>query len=153
MRLLLIASGVLMVASCGTSASPDCAKVRKEWPRCLETYENRPDLAREFFLNCLGYSEPQRIAGTWARDFEFNEFYEGQRVPFEQAWQFRLRSIPLLSDVPVPKAAEAKGQASVAWIEFEGRRPLCDVIPEDGTILVDRIYSMRVIEARPSKWQ
>ena len=150
MKLPAAALLALALAGCGKAPPPDCAAVTRQWPACFD--KHRDDF-RAFLMNCIPYDEPERIAGSWVRDFEFEQFYEGQAIPFDQAWQFRPRTVTLLADVPVPRDAQGRLLASVSWVEFEGRRPLCDAIPQESTLIVDRVLSERIVEARLSEWQ
>ena len=140
----------LALAGCSDAPPADCQTAIREWPQCFDRYRDRP---RAFFLNCIPYAAPERMAGSWARDFEFEEFYENQTIPLAQAIRFRPRSVRLLLDAPLHRDANGTLQASVSWIEFEGRRPVCDIIPEERMIVVDRVVSERIVEIRPSEWQ
>jgi hypothetical protein len=130
----------------GSDCKLDEAKLRT----CMQKYNGRE---YELFSNCLRYSKPERIAGTWSRDFEWNEFFEGREVP-RSGVQFQRPSISLLprSTGGLPRDSNGVRLATIAYVEFIGRRPLCDITPGYRTLLIDSMISERTIDAQPSVW-
>lgn len=119
-------------------------------PACLDGFADKD--GRAFLIGCQPYSETQRIAGTFAEDFEFNEFIEGSKISANEAWQIRERSTKLDIEQPLHLDTDGNPKAIVTYLVFDGRRPLCDLIPEERWLIVDRIVSEEPIELRRSGW-
>lgn len=147
---MLLAAFIGLLAACSASPPPDCNEIAKQIPECMGKYADMN--SRDILLKCEPYSKPQRIAGTWAHDFEFDEFYEAREIAAEEAWKYRDRSTELLTDAPLMTDAAGVTQATVSYVIFEGRRPLCDLGGWKNWLIVDRILSERIIEARASEW-
>jgi hypothetical protein len=139
-----------VVASCSASPPTNCEDAEQNLLQCMSEYG--PIGSRELLLNCVPYSKSERISGTWAHGFEFNEFYEGEAVSVHDALQSQERSVKLLEPEnyfekfkPVP--------TRVSTIVVEGRRPLCNFFPDEAYqeswIVVDRIISERTVFSRP----
>lgn len=145
-----LALAAIAFSNCASSEPVDCRVVQAQMPACLERFADRG--GRAFLVGCQPYSEPQRIAGTFVEDFEFNEFFEGRRVSPDRAWQFPERSTRLDIERPLHLDAAGNPMAIVTYLVFEGRRPLCDLIPEERWLIVDRIVSEQPIQVRQSEW-
>lgn len=111
--------------------------------------------SREITLNCFPYSAPERISGTSAQSFEFNQFYEDQNQPIGAKRAFAIQDNPVtletatdqLYDTLHPRKNGA-WLSQVSQIVFEGRRPLCD-FGWAHWIVVDRVVSQNVEFSKP----
>ena len=130
---------------------PDCKLDEAKLRACMKKYAGRD---YELFSSCLRYSEPERIAGTWSRNFEWNEFYEGRELSSQEAFRLQQPSVGLLarSTGGLPRDSKGVRLRTVSYIEFIGRRPLCDVTPGYRTLLIDSMILERTIDAEPSVW-
>ncbi len=147
MKLAGLALSSLILAGCAPAQPLDCKAVARQMLQCTANKGGQTS-----FFECQPYSKSQRIKGTFAYDFEFNEFYEGRKISADHAWQFPERSTKLLIGKPLHLDANGNPKEIVTYLVFEGRRPLCDLIPEERWLIVDRIISEELIRARQSTW-
>lgn len=103
----------------------------------------------DIFEECVPMADPQRFRGTWATDFEFNKFYEGQKIEAEDAWQYSEPTTRLSGDALTQYTSD--DMAYVIEIEFVGRRPVCNFTEPVRDILVDDLIRAEIIERSPSK--
>lgn len=101
------------------------------------------------FDECIPMSVPQRFTGTWATDFEFNQFHEGQVLTAEEAWQRQDATDRLWGDALERNASD--NSAYVMEVEFVGRYPLCNLTEPGRDILVDDLIHARTIERTSSQ--
>ncbi len=144
----------MLTPACGvqpaSSDAPDCRAAAAKLDGCVKA--NMDKGARTLLLTCIPYSKPQRIAGTWAGDFEFHPFFDGQEVTVDRALSNPQPATRLSEDPELATNAAGIPQTTVKYIEFDGRRPLCDLTPGETVLVVDRIVSARTIGTRPSPW-
>jgi hypothetical protein len=148
MRHWLLLIVVTSLSACSEEQLVDCKIAEQEVFACTGRFVQRT--GSDFFEECVPMTEPQRFHGTWATDFEFNEFYSGKVVAAEDAWQFPEPTTRLWGD-PLEKY-ERDGLANVLEVEFVGRRPICNFTEPVRDIIVDELIHVRVIDQRPSKW-
>ena len=144
----------IVAAACGNQPDPadqpDCGAAEARLDACLGA--NAAKGSRAFLLACIPYSKPQRIAGTWAGDFEYNVFFDGQQVTVDRALSAPTPSVVLEGAPDLEKDSAGRKQTTVEYIEFDGRRPLCNLDPGHTVLVVDRIVSRRIIRTQPSPW-
>ena len=141
------------VGACSADGPPESCPAQDDerYNRCIS--EHLQKNLRSFVEKCLPAVEPARHEGTWATDFEFDVFSEGRELTPKDAWQYPDHPTGLdVQGTPLESFATDKN-ASVLYIEFVGRKVPCGVMgPDNDLILVDKVTSRRVIEARPSTW-
>lgn len=147
MRRWLLLIAVSWQSACSGAQTIDCKVAEQEVFACLDRFVQRSD--SDFFEDCVPMAEPQRFHGTWATDFEFNEFYSGKIVAAEDAWRFPEPTTRLWGDALEKYSAD--DLASVLEIEFVGRRPICNFTEPVRNIIVDELIHVRVIDQRPSR--
>jgi hypothetical protein len=153
-KMAVVSGACVMIGACGNqpnpASAPDCRAAAAKLDGCVKATIDKG--VRVLLLTCIPYSKPQRIAGTWAGDFEFHPFFDGQEVSVDRALS-NPQPLTILSDDP-QQATNSVGipQTTVKYIEFNGRRPLCDLSPGETVLIVDRIVSERIIGTRPSPW-
>jgi hypothetical protein len=108
--------------------------------------------ARATYLACIPYSKSQRIAGTWAGDFEYDPFFDGEKVTFERAFSQHSPFTTLSPDPELARNSAGVRQKTLKYIEFDGRRPLCKVPNSPPVFIVEHVVSEQIIETRPSPW-
>jgi hypothetical protein len=149
MRYLSLMIAIASLPSCNRAGPLNCKAIEQRVYACLDRFAQGAEQLK-FFGECMPMSQPQRFRGTWATDFEFNQFQSGEATPsadplklsepYYQLWGHSLEKYQVGS------------WATVAEMEFIGRRPVCDLTDPARDILVDRVIRVRVIDQRPSEW-
>lgn len=142
-----------LLAACSAEGPPDfCPQEGDEvLEQCFSA--NSKESFRSFVKECLPPVDQSRFEGTWATDFEFDEFFEGQELAADDAWQFRDHTTKLEVEGTTLEPFTTDKNASVLYVEFSGRKVPCGIFgPDYDVIVVDRVISRRVIESRPSEW-
>lgn len=149
MKFHVAVAATLALAGCN-STPVNCGTVKQQLDGCLA--KHRRAGSREVALNCFPYSASERISGTWAHSFEFNQFYEDRdHIAVDRAFTVQDNPVQLdaVSDALYDTLDPKKGGLSqIAQIVFEGRRPLCD-FGLDRWIVVDRVVSQKIVFSRP----
>lgn len=150
MRQTLTLITLAALSACGAEPPTNCAVARKKVYACIDriTKAGRPS-SDNIFDVCVPMADPRRFRGTWAKDFEFNEFHEGQKIKAEDAWQHHEPTTRLWGDALEQYTSDE--MAYVIEIEFVGRRPVCNFTEPVRDIVVDDLIRTDIIERSPSK--
>ena len=148
MRTVLLLGACLSLAGCSEPAEVDCDVVTNEIYDCMDRLAG---LATAEIEGCIPLQASERIEGTWAQDFEFNQFYENRRLTFEEAFHFPDITTSVWPGEGV-EPVDTPETSSVVWVVFEGRRPVCEASDDHRDIWMDRVIESEVIEERPSPW-
>lgn len=133
------------LAGCQSSPPRDCNQAEKQALQCME--RNHGKDGRELLLACFPFSQPERIAGSWAMGFELNAFHEGKRPAASLAFE---GSDTELEIAPEKETAESldDGLPKLFEVEFVGRRSQCDMGIPRHIIVVDRLVLRREFKLR-----
>ena len=140
---------IALLSGCDEAAEPDCDAVREEIFECMDWIGERPIMGD--LDDCIPMQQPETIEGTWAQGFEFNQFYEGRRLTFDEAFQFPETTTSVWPQEGIEAVGDPEAN-SVVYVSFEGRRPVCDASDDHRDIWMDRVIASEVIEERPSAW-
>ncbi|MEO1968834.1 MAG: hypothetical protein ABGW87_09000 [Sphingomonadaceae bacterium] len=143
---------ILALAGCSSGRPASCEVAQQQIYACMDKHLDQGFSA--FFDACIPHTKPIVIQGTWARDFEFNRFYENVRVQPQNAFQQADQITELVSDQPLQKDAAGRTLATLDFIKFVGRKQTCDVLPEMNLtqIVVDRVISNDVYSKTSSHY-
>lgn len=144
----------LICLSASKAAEPiNCETVEKDLDACADRVL-RVDRGGErvFIEECLKLAEAERFHGTWATDFEFNEFYNGEMLAPNQVWQFPEPSTVLVTEGSDLGGYDIGASAKVFEVDFIGRRNACNLTEPIRAIVVDEVMDVRLIDDRPSDW-
>jgi hypothetical protein len=146
----MLVGAVLTLIACDVKKPLDCKVVENEIHTCFKQNRAEPSQDR-VFQKCVPLAEPERFHGTWATDFEFNEFYAGEILPTERVWQFPKPSTSLVIGKSELRKYNSNHMAHVLEVKFIGRRPVCNVTEPYRQIIVDQVSDVKVIESRPTR--
>jgi len=141
---------VAALTACSDKRPVDCEVLRDETFACMDRVAGSGERnSSAIFDECFPMSEPQRFTGTWATDFEVNEFHEGQALTAEEAWRHQDATDRLWGTALERHASD--NSAYVMEVEFVGRYPLCNLTQPGRDIIVDDLIRARTVERTPSK--
>lgn len=150
MRYSLILITVGALTACSEAQPIACEVAQQEAFACIERVtRSGQNYGDAIFDECVPMSGSQRFKGTWATDFEFNEYYDGKVVSADDAWQHPEPTTRLWGDALEQYTSD--DMAHVIEIEFVGRRPLCNFTEPVRDIVVDDLVRARIIERSPSR--
>jgi hypothetical protein len=142
-----------LLSACSTEGPPNsCPREGDEaLEQCFSAHAE--ESFRSFVEECLPSVEPSRFEGTWANDFEFDEFHQGRKLAADDAWRFTDSTTKLEVGGTALESFTTDRNASVLYVEFTGRKVPCAIFgPDYDVIVVDRVISRDIIENRLSNW-